>query len=173
MTYPDKPIVLMGFMGSGKSTLGKALARKFKLRFTDLDRYIERETGWPVQKIFSDQGEGAFRELEKKCLAVLLEERRGVIAIGGGAPCNEENIRMIKEKSLSVYVKITIGELVRRLSASPVPRPLLAGRDQDEVEPFIASLLKTREKYYSQADIILESDCLTAEALERAILPSF
>lgn len=169
---PDKPIVLMGFMGSGKSTLGKQLARSLKLDFADLDKYIESKTGRSVQEIFSVEGESSFRSLEGQYLAELLNRPNGVVAIGGGAPCNDEHIRLIKESSLSVYLKISVPELYLRISLSQTPRPLMAGKTGAEMESYICTLLETREKYYNQADIIMESDCITPDTLLKAILPS-
>lgn len=169
---PDKPIVLMGFMGSGKSTLGKQLARLLKLDFTDLDKYIEAKTGRSVQQIFSVEGESRFRSLEGQYLAEWLEQSAGILAIGGGAPCNDLNIRLIKDKSLSVYLKISVPELYLRISLSQTPRPLMAGKTGAEMETYICSLLETREKYYNQADIIIQSDCISPDALLKAILPS-
>jgi shikimate kinase len=171
VAQPDKPIVLLGFMGSGKSTLGKQLARSLKLDFTDLDKYIESKTGRSVQEIFSVEGESRFRSLESQYLAELINRPAGVIAIGGGAPCHDEHIRLIKEKSLSVYLKISVPELYLRISLSKTPRPLMAGKTGAEMENYICTLLKTREKYYDQADIIMESDCITPDALLKAILP--
>jgi shikimate kinase len=172
VTLPDKPIVLLGFMGSGKSTLGKQLARSLKLKFIDLDKHIESETGRTVQEIFVSEGESLFRDLEGKYLAELLDQPSQVIAIGGGAPCNNRNISLIRKKSISVYLKISVTELFLRISHSPTPRPLLAGKTGAEMESYIAKLLETREKYYNQADIILKSDCITTDKLLKAILPS-
>lgn len=172
VTLTDKPIILMGFMGSGKSTLGKQLARSLKLDFTDLDKYIESETGRSVQEIFSIEGENSFRRLEGQYLAELLIRTAGVIAIGGGAPCNDEHIRLIKERALSVYLKISVPELYLRISLSKTPRPLMAGKTGAEMENYIFTLLETREKYYNQADIIMESDCITPDTLLKTILPS-
>ncbi|MFH0760753.1 MAG: shikimate kinase [Bacteroidota bacterium] len=172
VTLPDKPIVLMGFMGSGKSTLGKQIARSLKLNFTDLDKYIESKTGKSVQEIFSVEGEKSFRNLEGKYLAELLDQPSGVIAIGGGAPCNDENIKLIKERSRSVYLKISVPELYLRISLSQTARPLMAGKTGAEMESYIYTLLETREKYYNQADMIMESDCITYDKLLKTILPS-
>lgn len=161
----DKPLVLMGFMGSGKSTLGRRLAEILDIEFTDLDKAIEINAGMSIPEIFQKSGEPEFRKLESEALSKVLDKSRQVIAIGGGAPCNKKNIKLIKEKSISLYLKISIDELLRRLTLSDTPRPLLAGRNQEGIRIFISELLESREKYYLQADLVVESDSITAEYL--------
>ena len=161
----------MGFMGSGKSTLGQSLSEHLGLPFTDLDRLIESSAGKSIPQIFSEMGEPAFREMESESLKRVLVKPAQVIAIGGGAPCREDHIRLIRERSTSVYLKISVEELFNRLWEQSPGRPLIAGKSPQELRTFIASLLRAREPYYTQANIILESDCLTAEELLQALLP--
>lgn len=169
VTLPDKPIVLLGFMGSGKSTLGRQLAHQLKLEFIDLDRQVEIKAGLSIPEIFTHLGEKKFREIESQVLREVLEGESGIIAIGGGTPCNELNIRVIKQNSVSVYLKISATELTRRLASSPTPRPLLEGKTQEEAAKFIADLLHQRETYYNQANLILESDTITPDQLLNAL----
>jgi shikimate kinase len=162
VTAGEKPVVLMGFMGSGKSTLGKQLASIMGWSFTDLDRSIENQEKRSIPQIFEQEGEPAFRKLESALLKKNLEKKNCIIAIGGGAPCQPGNIELIREKSVSVYLKVSIPQLVSRLASSATPRPLLKGKSAPEIRIFITELLKAREPYYNQADIILESDEITA-----------
>lgn len=165
VTRFDKPIVLLGFMGSGKSTLGKQVAVSLGWCFTDLDRSIETEAKQTIPEIFETEGELGFRQLESDALRKILAVPAQVIAIGGGAPCNPSNIIMIKANSQSVYLKISETELTHRLIHSTTPRPLLKGKTETEIEEFIVDLLTKREPYYSQADIIIESDTISAEMI--------
>jgi shikimate kinase len=164
-----KPIILLGFMGSGKSTLGRQLAHHLKVEFIDLDRQVEIKAGLSIPEIFTHLGEKKFREIESQVLREVIEKESGIIAIGGGAPCNEINIRVIKQKAVSVYLKISVPELTRRLVSSPTPRPLLEGKTPEETTKFIAELLNQRESYYNQADLILESDTITPALLLTAL----
>ncbi|MFA5814577.1 MAG: shikimate kinase [Bacteroidales bacterium] len=157
----DKPIVLLGFMGSGKSTLGKQLAASLGWTFTDLDRFIEAEENRTIPEIFEQDGEATFRKLESNALNKVLAYPHQVIAIGGGAPCHPGNMQLIKEKSLSIYLKISETQLLHRLAWSSTPRPLLKGKTESETQSFIADLLANREPFYLEADIIIESDAIT------------
>ncbi|TSA33985.1 MAG: shikimate kinase [Porphyromonadaceae bacterium] len=157
----DKPIVLLGFMGSGKSTLGKQLAASLGWTFTDLDCFIEAEENRTIPEIFEQDGEATFRMLESNALKKVLNQSHQVIAIGGGAPCHPGNLQLIREKSLSIYLKISETQLLHRLAWSSTPRPLLNGKSESEIQSFITDLLVTREPYYLKADIIIESDAIT------------
>lgn len=158
----DKPIVLLGFMGSGKSTIGKQLALSLGWTFIDLDRFIEAEENHTIPEIFEKAGEATFRKLESNALNKILNYPHQVIALGGGAPCEAGNLQMIKEKSLSIYLKISEPQLFQRLASTQTPRPLLNGKSESEIRSFITDLLITREPFYLQADVIIESDEITA-----------
>jgi len=161
----DKPIVLLGFMGSGKTTLGKQLAASLGWIFTDLDRFIEAAENRTLSDIFEKDGEAAFRKLESDALKKVLNYEHQVIAIGGGAPCSPANLRLINEKSLSVYLKVSKPQLLHRLTYSSTPRPLLKGKSESETQNFITDLLAAREPFYLQADVIIESDEITARMI--------
>lgn len=166
----NRPVVLVGFMGSGKSTLGQELAVKVNRVFTDLDKVIESSAGMTIPEIFEKAGESHFRKLESEALEQVLADPEQVIAIGGGAPCNGHNICLIKEKSISIYLKISVEELFNRLTSSDIPRPLLVGKNNHEIRLFIAELLQSREFFYNQADMILESDRISVEMLLEMIV---
>lgn len=161
VTDSDKPIVLLGFMGSGKSTLGKQLAATLNRTYLDLDRFIETEENRTIPEIFDKEGESYFRILESKALNKVLDYSRQVIAVGGGAPCYPGNLEMIREKSVSVYLKISEAELLKRLAYSSTSRPLMKGKNESEIQIIIRDLLAGRESFYLQADIIIESDNIT------------
>ena len=156
-----KPLVLLGFMGSGKSVLGRQVAAELNRTFIDLDRFIEAEENRSIPDIFEKDGENAFRKLESNALKRILSHPHQVISIGGGAPCNSVNMQLIKEMAVSVYLKISEPELFRRLVYSSSERPLLKGKSEDEIQSLIKGLLAARKPFYNQADIIIESDAVT------------
>lgn len=153
-------------MGSGKTTVGRALAAEWGCDFIDLDRFIEQETGQKIPDIFNHYGETRFRNMETDALRKVLESTKPmVISLGGGTPCMDENMLLIKEKSLSVYLKVSPEELVRRLLRSENPRPLIAGKTESDLKDYIHHLLKQREPFYLNADQVIESDCLQVKDL--------
>ncbi|HYG52554.1 MAG TPA: shikimate kinase [Flavobacteriales bacterium] len=164
-----KPICLLGFMGAGKSRWGKLLANRLKLAFVDLDNTIELKAGMPVPQIFMSHRETYFRKLETELLKELLDQNDLVISLGGGTPCSDENIKMLKEKALTVYLKLNAGMLHSRLISNYKRRPLLAKHKPKDLLKVITDLLAQREKYYNQADVIIEVEKLTIEKLAVAV----
>ncbi|KPJ85951.1 MAG: hypothetical protein AMS17_13775 [Spirochaetes bacterium DG_61] len=149
-------IYLIGFMASGKSTIGRSLADKLGFFFIDIDDVIESEEGVPIWKIFENKGEPYFRELEKLKLRTLTEqapERGLVMATGGGLPCNPDTLSYMKKNGRVVYLKAEIGDIIGRIGegeARPVFQKL--GR-QGDLRKNVERLLKERELYYAQADV--------------------
>ena len=140
-----KRIVLMGFMGAGKTTIGKALAEKLSWDFIDTDAEIEKEQGRKISEIFETEGEQAFRDMETRLLKKLEKsEERFVLSIGGGMPVREENRELLRQIGTVVYLKATKEELVRRLSGD-TSRPLLQG---GALEEKVAALMAARESIY-------------------------
>ncbi len=146
-------IVLVGFMGSGKSTVGKLLAEALDMEFIDMDLYIEKQQKCSIKEIFTNKGETYFRKVESVALLeVLSNSKRNVISTGGGAPCYLDNMNLIKLNSLSVYLKVGRIRLIERLK-NDTERPLLQNKTSKELLSFVKTTLGDREKYYSQADI--------------------
>ena len=140
-----KRIVLMGFMGAGKATIGKALAEKLSWDFIDTDAEIEKEQGRKISEIFETEGEQTFRDMETQLLKKLEKsEERFVLSIGGGMPVREENRELLRQIGTVVYLKATKEELVRRLSGD-TSRPLLQG---GALEEKVAALMAARESIY-------------------------
>ncbi|NNF74848.1 MAG: shikimate kinase [Flavobacteriaceae bacterium] len=171
-------IVLMGYMGSGKSVLGNDLAYALQFEFIDLDAYIESREGKNISAIFKDDGELYFRRAESKYLAEILNDRtKVVLALGGGTPCYGTNLNLIKssQNTISIYLKATIETLLTRLSDETAKRPLVAHLDtQDERREFIGKHLFERSGFYQQADITLETDKQTVEdSIENIIFQLF
>ena len=155
-------------MGSGKSRWGKQLSNRLKLPFVDLDNVIEEKAGMTIPDIFRHQGEMFFRELETACLKEVLSKNGLVVSLGGGTPCREENMKLLKEKAATIYLKSNAGMLYSRLVINYKSRPLLSGIQPDELLPFIQNLLNEREPFYSQAGAIVNIEGLTIEKLASA-----
>ena len=168
-SVPTKPICLLGFMGAGKSRWGKQLANKLKLSFVDLDRLVETKSGMTVSDIFIHQGEAFFRQLESECLKDVLSQNGLVVSLGGGTPCTPENMKILNEKALTVYLKANAGMLHSRLAINYKSRPLLSKLQSEALLPFIEKLLAQREPFYHQADVIVNVEGLTLEKLSAAI----
>ena len=163
-------IFLTGFMGSGKSTIGKKLAKLYKVNFVDLDQYIEQKEKLSVQSLFENFGEEAFRKMEKKCLdEVLINEKNTVIALGGGTICFENNLGNIKKNGLLIYIELPAVALAQRLEKSKVKRPLLKNYKGDELVSFVANKLDERKEYYHKAHIVVPGISLTPQFLQQKI----
>ncbi|MGB5982041.1 MAG: shikimate kinase [Nonlabens sp.] len=166
-------IVILGYMGSGKSTIGKNLALKLDLPFVDLDHFIEETEQSTIKKIFENKGAIHFRKLERKALSQILESREPkVIALGGGTPCYYDNMELIYKNARSIYLKATIEELSRRLFKEKNQRPIISKIDDlQELREFIGKHLFERSYYYSQAHHTIHTnnqniDDLTNRCLE-------
>jgi shikimate kinase len=164
---PPLKIVLVGLPGSGKSSFGKQLAKQLNFVFIDLDQLIEKETGNKINKIFTEEGEGRFRELESIYLNKVLDGVEGfVLSTGGGTPCFNGNMDLINKKAVSVYLEVPLEEIFRRLSKDQLGRrPLFVGLGQGEVILKLKDLLATREMYYLQSKIKLQGEDISPEML--------
>jgi shikimate kinase len=160
-------VVLVGLPGSGKRTFGKVLARELRVDFLDLDKLIEHDSGETIPNIFSQKGEGEFRELESKCLdQVLSNEESFVLASGGGCPCFNDNMDLINQKAISVYLDVPLTEISARLQHSKVSnRPMFDGLDAGEITLKLKNLHAQRGRFYEQAKIKLSGSNFSAEFL--------
>lgn len=146
-------IFLIGYMGSGKSTLGRRVASKLGLTFIDMDHYIEHNQGCSIAEIFERKGEDGFRRIEQSLLSDLLEMEDVVVATGGGAPCFFDNMEWINNSALSIFIDPDCDALVSRLVGAKQKRPLIKDMSDSELREFVAESLKKREPFYSQAKI--------------------
>ena len=153
-------IVLLGYMGSGKTTIGKLVAKRLKINFLDLDDYIEKAEGKKIARIFSEKGELYFRKQEYFYLNEILSSDANVLlSTGGGTPCYGNNMESItKATPNSVYLKVSLGELVTRLSVEKAHRPLIANIADEELPEFIGKHLFERSFYYNQAERVISCD---------------
>ena len=148
-----RPIFLVGYMASGKTTFGRALARRMGRDFIDLDFYIEQRFRRPVSAIFAECGEGGFRLLEKEMLREAGEFENVVVACGGGTPCFHGNMDYMLSRGLTVWITATVDRIVDRLVINNSRRPLMAGKSREEIREAVVSGLAQRERYYSRAAI--------------------
>jgi shikimate kinase len=162
-------IALTGFMAVGKSAVGRTLACKLGRRFVDLDKIIEKSEGMKVKDIFSRKGESYFRRAEKQALAEVLLQEEQVIATGGGVVIDEENIRLLREKSFLVCLTAAPEVLLRRAGKSR-QRPLLESGDRSQR---IGELLAQREKNYAHAHLAVDTSDLTVEQVVERIIERF
>lgn len=164
-------IFLTGFMGSGKTTLGRATAELLQLPFVDLDEYIEAGEQKSISEIFKDKGGKTFRELEEIYLGAICERSsKQLIALGGGTICNDNNLQFVKSSGLLVYLELPIKDLIERLKDNTEQRPILNEVPIEIREFFIKNILEERKKYYEQAHIRINASDLTASHLAQNIL---
>ncbi len=154
-------IFLIGYMGSGKSTIGLKLSHSLQFEYIDLDDYIEDMEGMSVSELFKSKGEIYFRKKETHYLHLLLSSKNTVISLGGGTPCYASNMEMIVTASgaRSIYLKASIGVLVERLFSERTKRPLISHlQTKEELTEFIGKHLFERSYFYSQADSVVSVD---------------
>lgn len=151
-------IFLTGYMGAGKTTLGKALARKLQIPFVDLDWYIEERLHKTVGELFTERGEAAFRELERTMLHEVAEFENVVISTGGGAPCFFDNMAFMNSKGRTVFLHVHPDVLFHRLRIAKQQRPILQNKNDEELKAFIVEALNKRAPFYTQAHYQFDGD---------------
>lgn len=157
---PQRPLVLVGLMGVGKTTIGRRLAVRLGLPFVDADEEIEKAAGMSVQEIFDKFGEAHFRDGERRVIARLIDGKAKVIATGGGAFVNDETKALILDRAIAVWLDADIDVLIDRI-ARREGRPLLKGRDPREV---LTRLAEERRPHYERAPIRIRSSASPHEA---------
>lgn len=162
-------IFLIGFMGSGKTTLGRKLASRLGYAFIDLDDILETQAGMSIAEYFSKFGEDSFRELESKVLKQIQYPENAVVATGGGLPCFFDHMQWMNAHGKTVYIKLAPKTLADRLKTEKTTRPVLNGKHGEALVAFIEQKLAEREKFYNQAAIITDGLSLTAEKVEQLL----
>lgn len=163
-------IFLTGFMGCGKTSIGKKLARLLRITFIDMDEYIEKREKLTVQSLFENFGEGTFRKIERSCLEeILKKDEKLVVALGGGTVCYENNLEKIKKAGLLIYIELPVASLAQRLENSKAKRPLLKNLKGEELTAFIDNKLNERKDYYNKAQITVSGLSLTPQILREKI----
>ncbi len=144
-------IIIIGYMGAGKTTLGKALSKDLGLPFYDLDWYIESRMRKTIEQIFVERGEEGFRTIERNMLHEVAEFENVVISCGGGTPCFFDNMDYLNQQGETIYLKATPDVLYSHIKMSKKVRPLLQNKTADEVKTYMSEQLAKREAYYSKA----------------------
>jgi shikimate kinase len=165
-------VVLIGYMGSGKTTVGRLLAEEINIEFIDLDDYIEARLNEKIARIFETKGELYFRKKESELLNEILDEDRDlVIALGGGTPCYGINMDTILDKTpLVFYLKLSVASLIERLHKEKEDRPLIAHLKDSDLPEFIGKHLFERGVYYSRANYTIVGDNKLPEEVKDEIL---
>lgn len=155
-----KKIILLGYMGSGKSTVGKLLSKSINYNSLDLDKLIETEQGLSINKIFNQHGELYFRKLEHQILIETLKrDDNCIISLGGGTPCYSNNMELFNnENTITIYLNCSVDELFERLNYNKSKRPLIANMDDTELKEYIAKHLFERSFYYNQAQFKIDTN---------------
>lgn len=165
-----KKIILMGYMGSGKSTVAKQLSTETNIPFLDLDLFIEEQEKCSIEDIFQKKGEIYFRKKETQSLKLLLENNENqIIALGGGTPCFGKNIDLIKQYSTSFYLKLSPNELIKRLETEKSKRPVISHLKNEDLLEFIHKHLFERSPYYSQANYTITTDHISPAQIAQQI----
>lgn len=162
-------IFLIGFMGSGKTTLGRKLASRMNCEFIDLDHKLEQQVELSIAEYFSFFGEDAFRRLESEVLKKTIYTDDVIVSTGGGLPCYFDNMEWMKANGKVIYIKLPPKTLADRLENGKEERPLLQDKHGEALVAFIEQKLAEREGFYSQANIIADGLSLTAERVEQLL----
>jgi len=162
-------IFLIGFMGSGKTTLGRKLASRMGYAFMDLDHILEAREGMTIAEYFSRFGEDAFRKLESDVLKQTSYPENAVVSTGGGLPCFFDNMQWMNAHGKTIYIKLAPKILADRLKNERIERPVLNGKHGEELLAFIEEKLAEREKFYNQAAIITDGLSLTADKVVQIV----
>ena len=167
-----RKIILLGYMGCGKSTIANRLSKITTIPYLDLDKCIEERTNLSIKDIFEQHGEIYFRKLEREVLIDLLNAPDDlIIGLGGGTPCYANNHELLKGDSiLSIYLKASVETLFERLVTNKSKRPLIADKNEEEMKEFIAKHLFDRSFYYNQAQYKVNIDGKTKDETTQDIL---
>ncbi len=149
-------IFLIGYMGCGKTNFGKYLSKKINFNYIDLDSLFEKKYHISIEKFFAEKDQNEFRKIEHQLLIDTLSYDNVVISTGGGTPCFYDNMEIIKNNGVSIYIKMSTDGLFNRLINSQNKRPLLKKMTKKELKNFIKKQLKEREQYYFQADYTID-----------------
>ena len=162
----NKSLVLTGMMGVGKSTIGRLIAKRLKIKFIDVDKVIEKKEKKTIKRIFEDNGEKYFRKLEEKTTLKILKNNRSVIALGGGAFINNEIRQKVLSSCVSVWLKVDLDKLIKRYNKND-RRPLL---DKKKLNTDVKRIYQSRKKIYSLANFKINCDNIDKIKIVQKIL---
>ena len=151
-------IFLIGYMGSGKTTLGRMLAPRLNMSFIDLDAFIEQRHFKTISQLFEEKGEDEFRKIEHNALLEVSYFENTVISTGGGAPCFFDNMDIMNANGLTVYLQLSPQKLLRNLKKGKAKRPLIKNKNDEELLHFIEENVEKRKLFYEQAKLIVSPE---------------
>ena len=163
-------IFFIGFMGCGKTRLGKKIANKYNRPFIDMDALIEEQTGQTISQLFVQFGEAGFREIESQTLQNSNFPTNAIVSTGGGAPCFYDNINWMNAHGLTMFLDTPTPILASRLMNAKTERPLITGKSHEELMDFITTKLQERKPFYQQAKIVLTQADISPEMVVEAIV---
>lgn len=159
-------VFLIGFMASGKSSVGKKLAKKIGLPFVDLDDYIEEKYNTTIRSLIYNKGMDKFREIEKQSLETIINKNENILlSTGGGTSCYFDNMKLMNETGVTVYLEVDIHTLVNRLMYAKKDRPLIWGKSREDLTVYAKDLLGRRQVYYQKAMHTISGKDLKIESL--------
>lgn len=159
-----KRVFLVGYMGAGKTTIGKVLSKMAGLTFIDLDYYIEARFRKSVSQLFAERGEEGFRTIERNMLHEVAEFEDVLISTGGGTPCFFDNMAFMNQQGTTIYLQVSVEELAKRLELCKHTRPVLRNRSGDALKVFVEDSLSSRLSFYEQAQIHFQADDLMTDS---------
>jgi shikimate kinase len=163
-------IFLIGYMGAGKTTVGKLLADKLNWSFIDVDGFIENRYRQTIAAIFEEKGEAGFRKIERRTLQEISAFENVVISTGGGLPCFFDNMDWMNQTGITIYLKADVNELVNRLNFDKQKRPLIRGKNLEELREFVETNLEKREFFYNRAMLTFNvQNCSRKKEMEQWI----
>lgn len=175
-----KPVFLIGYMGSGKTTMGRSLSKAMQKEFIDLDLYIEARYRHSIKEIFAERGEDGFRVIERNMLHEVAEFEDVIVACGGGTPCHFDNMEYMNTRGITVLLSASHEALMRRLTipSAKSKRPIIAEKTDEELSQFIKDALNLRMPFYNCATLHFDSSYLesveqvadSTEKLKKAII---
>ena len=166
-------IFLTGYMGSGKTTLGRALAADLNVQFIDLDHYIEQRYRKTIAQLFAENGEDGFRAIERRMLHEVGEFEDVIISTGGGTPCFFDNIEFMNAQGTTIYLDVPVERLFIRLCIARSKRPLIKDKDDEELRAFIIEQLEKRAPHYNKAQYSFRADRLEDTAQVKESVEAF
>jgi shikimate kinase len=150
---------IIGFKNSGKTTFGRKLANRMGMEFLDLDEYLEKQEGKTIPEIFTAVGEDRFRKMEWKALKEVIDHHRNiVISTGGGAPCHCDNMTLMEKYGDAIYLNVNNDILISRLKLAAKDRPIVLGKNEEELRQYVAELRLKCEHHYKRAKYIIDGE---------------
>jgi len=162
-------IFIIGYMGAGKTTLGKRLAERLNYHFYDMDEMLEISTGYAIGSYFEKYGEAAFRQKEREILFNHLDDLQTVIATGGGTACYADNMAIMNQKGITVFIDAGFETIMKRLAGKIHERPMLMDIPHEQLPSFIHEHMKSRNEFYSKALIKVDGEDVDMEMLVDAV----